>query len=138
MIYAIYKYEISKGTKIEALRKVMRGPFEIEHILPQEWRDDWISEDKEDEDGFKEKINHCKNGVGNLLLVPRGENRSLSNNHPKDKKYGAENGVEYGGGTYAYHNEHSNNWEDPGNWPKEILSRGKSIRQFMLNQLLYK
>ena len=54
MIYAIYKYEISRdeisgGAKV---REVMKGTISVEHILPQEWY--WI---KDSDNGLRGLLN---------------------------------------------------------------------------------
>ena len=90
MIYAIYKYEISRGANI---REVMKGTISVEHILPQEWL--WIKDNDEDLNGksedewdsFRNEIEGCINGIGNLLLITPGENTSPGNHHPADKEY---------------------------------------------------
>ena len=135
MIYAIYKYEISRDAKV---REVMKGTISVEHILPQEWY--WIRKEDEDLNGmseaewdaFHKKIDGCINGIGNLLLITPGENTSVSNKHPADKEY-----EKYcAGGSYEEHNRNREKWRTSKGWSYLIGVRGEKILKFMLETLV--
>jgi hypothetical protein len=135
MIYAIYKYEISKGAKI---REVMKGTISVEHILPQEWL--WIKDKDEDLNGksgdewdsFRKEIEGCINGIGNLLLITPGENTSVGNQHPADKEY-----EKYcAGGSYKEHDQSREKWRRTKEWSHLIRVRGEEIFKFMLGTLI--
>ena len=135
MIYAIYKYEISRDATV---RDVMKGTISVEHILPQEWY--WIKETDEDLKGmsgdewasFRKEIDACINGIGNLLLITPGENTSVGNKHPADKGY-----EEYcAGGSYEEHNRSREKWRSSKEWSNLIRARGEEIFKFMLNTLV--
>ncbi len=134
MIYAIYKFEKSIGANI---REVMKGPFSVEHILPQEWY--WIKDkDKElkglgpvDWDSFHKEIDGCIDGIGNLLLITKAENSSVGNKHPADKQY-----EKYCGGSYKEHDQSREKWRLSQEWSNLIRARGKNIFNFMLDTLV--
>jgi len=129
MIYAIYKYEISKGANI---REVMKGTISVEHILPQEWNWNWtgIPEDKDKRASFQGEIDACINGIGNLLLITPSENTSVGNNHPADKKYKCI------GGSYQEHDQNREEWKSPTKWSDLIHKRGEKIFEFMRHTLI--
>ena len=134
MIYAIYKYEISKAAEI---RRVMKGTISVEHILPQDWY--WMRDkdpklkgmSAEDWDAFRKNIDNRINGIGNLLLLTPGENASESNKHPADKEY-----LKYSGGSYGEHNHSRERWRSSEQWPEIIEKRGIAIFDFMLSSLV--
>ena len=137
MIYAIYKYEASKGANI---REVMKGTISAEHILPQDWH--WLMDEDTNEDlkkrsgekweSFRKEIDGCINGIGNLLLITPGENTSLGNRHPADKEY-----QKYcGGGSYKEHDQNRELWRQSKEWPRLIQSRGDAMFKFMLETLV--
>jgi hypothetical protein len=135
MIYAIYKYEISKRANI---REVMKGSISVEHILPQEWY--WIRETDQDLKGmseddwasFHKRIDGYINGIGNLLLITPGENTSVGNNHPANKEY-----EKYcAGGSYAEHHRNREKWRSSKEWSNLIRARGEEIFKFMLGTLV--
>jgi hypothetical protein len=134
MIYAIYKYEISLNAEI---RDVMKGTISVEHILPQNWQ--WIKENDEflskisiqEWESFSAKIDQYINGIGNLLLVTRSENSSVSNNHPAEKIY-----ERYKAGSYAEHNAKREDWRSANEWSELIKARGKKIYDFILTHLV--
>ena len=132
MIYAIYKYEISKMAEI---RRVMKGTISVEHILPQEWKWQWISSTEalssENKDKWMKQINSFINGIGNLLLLTPGENTAEGNKHPADKEY-----MNCGGGSYLDHNQSRKQWLCPDRWADLIHNRGEKIYQFMLSELV--
>jgi hypothetical protein len=133
IIYAIYKFEKSKGADI---RNVMKDTISVEHILPQEW--DWIRGTDEDlkamsEDdwaSFHKGIDDCINGIGNLLLITPGENTSVRNNHPAEKEYDCV------GGSYAEHDRNREKWRSSKEWSNLIRARGEEIFNFMLGKLV--
>lgn len=135
MIYAIYKYEISNGAKI---REVMKGSISVEHILPQDWQWDWIegvsqvpgklSDDEKDK--WLKEVGGFINGIGNLLLITPGENSSVGNSHPANKKY------IYSGGSYNAHHHNREEWRSSKKWPILIRARGEEIFKFMLDTLI--
>lgn len=131
MIYAIYKFEISKGTK---LREVMKGTISVEHILPQEWNWDWVNNAimKERKEESIRQINSCINGIGNLLLITPGENSTVGNHHPAQKIYDDV----YDGGSYKAHNENREEWKAAENWCNLIHGRGNAIYTFMIEYLI--
>ena len=136
MIYAIYKYEIARNAK---LRSVMKGTISVEHILPQEWKWEWI-------DGWQETVDRASeekeviarsiqiyiNGLGNLLLLTPGENTSVGNNHPADKVYSGY----CDGGSYKEHDEIREKWRSSKAWSGLIRTRGEEIFNFMLSTLV--
>jgi hypothetical protein len=135
MIYAIYKYEISSGAKI---REVMKGNISVEHILPQEWQWEWIEgrsqvsgklSDDENDKWLKE-VGAVINGIGNLLLITPGENSSVGNKHPANKKY------IYSGGSYEEHHQNREEWMSSKKWSNLIRARGEEIFKFMLDNLV--
>ena len=135
MIYAIYKYEKNEGANI---REVMKGTVSVEHILPQTW--DWIRDkddnlkkmSEDDWDTFRKEIDGSINGIGNLLLITPGENTSVGNKHPADKRYD-----KYcSGGSYEKHNQNSEKWRASDAWTKLISDRGEKIFNYMLRTLV--
>lgn len=135
MIYALYKYEVSRDAKI---REVMKGKISVEHVLPQEWyglknEDEDLKGLSEDEwKSFREKIDGCINGIGNLLLLTPGENASVGNRHPADKGY-----ERYcTGGSYEEHNRTREKWRSSKEWTNLIRGRGEEIFEFMLHTLI--
>lgn len=132
MVYLLYKYEIKDSKNIEDMRKIMKGGRSIEHILPQEWSQNWIADyEKKDTQMRQElsnKINSFINGIGNLLLITKSENSSLSNKHPKEKCYKS-----CAGGYYETHNLQSEKWEDHTEWENIIADRGNKIFNFLLD-----
>jgi hypothetical protein len=135
MIYAIYKYEISRMADI---REVMKGTISVEHILPQEWNWEWIVDScgvpktlsSEDKDKWIKDVGSFINGIGNLLLITPGENTSVGNNHPAKKEYS------YTGGSYEEHNRNREKWNSSNEWSKLIRERGEKIFKFMLENLV--
>ncbi|WPJ96583.1 DUF262 domain-containing protein [Coraliomargarita algicola] len=134
MIYAIYKYEISKGSNI---REVMKGTISVEHILPQDWQWAWIDgvEDpvnlsQDQKDSLLKEVGSYINGLGNLLLLTPNENTSVGNNHPADKTYKCD------GGSYESHNSNREAWRSSENWKNLIDIRGDEIFNFMLQNLI--
>lgn len=136
MIYAIYKYEISLNAKI---RDVMKGTISVEHILPQEWQWKWIKGSSgilgelsdEEKAQWLKVVDSFINGIGNLLLITPGENSSVSNTHPADKRY-----ERYCGGSYAEHNLNRERWRQSEEWSGLIHERGERIFKFMLSTLV--
>lgn len=144
VIYALYKYEISKGANI---RQIMKENISVEHILPQEWDWKWIDEGDQpplifSKDQEKERELHHRtkgpeissfiNGLGNLLLVTREENSALGNSHPKDKDYTHI----CQGGSYAEHEGRREDWKASENWTKLIRERGEDILHFIKEHML--
>lgn len=137
MIYAIYKYEISRGANI---RDVMKGKISVEHILPQEWQWEWIEglsgvlgklSDEEKEKWLKD-VGSFINGIGNLLLLTPSENTTEGNKHPADKKY-----EKYcTGGSYEKHDKNRERWKSSKEWSMLIDERGTEIFNFMLGTLV--
>jgi hypothetical protein len=141
MAYALYKYEIHRGAK---LRGVMKEKESIEHILPQGWDWSWAEDGdnpprelagKELSEYRKKTGEHVSSfihGIGNLLLITREENSSVSNDHPAKKRY-----TDYcSGGSYAIHDENREHWLSSANWENLIRSRGEAIFDFIINNLL--
>ena len=115
------------------LRKIMKEGRSIEHILPQEWKWEWIGERDsknllESEENFRKKIVMVINGIGNLLLITGSENSSKSNSHPKDKDY-----TSCSGGSYNVHNLNKQTWDNYKNWDQLIHDRGKKLFAFLEN-----
>ncbi len=132
MIYAIYKYEISLNAEI---RDVMKGTISVEHILPQQWKWEWIEGSANFDEAKKaerlKSVESFINGIGNLLLITPSENSSVSDNHPADKIY-----TRYKDGSYAQHNVNREDWRRADNWPKLIEARGQEIHDFILTHLV--
>jgi hypothetical protein len=139
--YAIYKYEVrtgkdKHGTKI---REVMKGTISVEHILPREWKWEWIEGtcdvpgklSDEERATWSTEVGSFINGIGNLLLLTRGENSSVGNKHPADKVY-----ERYPGGSYEEENRNRGEWRSPKKWSELIRARGEEIFQFMLGTLV--
>ena len=130
MVYILYKYEISLSADLDELRKIIKEGRSVEHILPREWKWEWIGETQNNvsEIGleFNKKINGIINGIGNLLLITGSENSSKSNNHPHEKYYKS-----CSGGSYTIHNENKSQWEEHKNWEKLINERGEKIYDFL-------
>lgn len=125
MIYIIYKYEVRMNPEI---RRVMKNTISVEHILPQSWKEEWLTDSLKDtnkEDIIK-NINKYVNGIGNLLLITHEENASLNDKHPSDKRY------PYEGGSYKEHNDNSARWGKSETWPEIIKNRGEEIYAYML------
>ena len=136
MIYAIYKYEVSRGANI---REVMKGTISVEHILPQEWEWEWIEGScegpgklsDEERDKWLKDVGSFINGIGNLLLLTPGENTSAGKNHPVDKRYKC-----CTGGSYEEHNRNGERWRSPKEWSNLIRKRGEKIFEFMIGTLV--
>jgi hypothetical protein len=130
MIYALYKYEAHLHSNI---RNVMKGTVSVEHILPQEWDWEWTNATTDqDKEALLKKMGNCINGIGNLLLITPGENSSVGNDHPADKRY-----HRYcAGGSYKVHHENCEEWRSSENWEDLIGNRGKTIYQFILDELI--
>ncbi|MCF7787148.1 MAG: DUF262 domain-containing HNH endonuclease family protein [Prosthecobacter sp.] len=136
MIYAIYKYEISLSANI---RDVMKGTISVEHILPQEWQWKWVKGSSgvlgelsdEEKAHWLKAVDAVINGIGNLLLITPGENSSVSNAHPADKRY-----ERYCAGSYAEHNLNREKWRHAEEWSGLIHERGERIFKFMLSNLV--
>ncbi|MEO7172890.1 DUF262 domain-containing protein [Flavobacterium sp.] len=131
MVYILYKYELSKNVDSQLMREIMKKGRSVEHILPQEWKWDWIGETNADnisENGkeFHKEIDSIINGLGNLLLLTGSENASESNKHPKEKIYKS-----YAGGSYSEHQQNSIKWDDCKEWKNLINSRGELIYDFL-------
>lgn len=137
MIYAIYKYEIDKEAK---LRDVMKGTISVEHILPQDWKWEWVNDEeamKLGEDVTRRKINAYINGIGNLLLITPSDNSALRNEHPKNKCYKNYYDANCkGGNSYEKHDSNPEVWESSGKWCHLIHDRGEKIYNFMLKELV--
>jgi len=134
MIYAIYKFEVSLGAK---LRNTMKGTISIDHMLPQNWKWDWIAEEFKSSEEMQQKyINEVSsfiNGLGNLIPITVSENSSLNNGHPADNVYSEI----YIGGTYDTHNTtREADWRDATLWETTIRNRGEEIYRFMLENLI--
>ncbi|WP_035608351.1 DUF262 domain-containing protein [Haloferula sp. BvORR071] len=137
MIYVIYKFEIRAGAKV---RQTMKRVISVEHILPQEWDWKWIDgyggDAGEPGEELKEKllkeIGAFINGIGNLLLLTRGENSSVGNLHPAKKTYSER----YDGGTYTAHLESREKWLQSSQWQPLILQRGTEIWDFMVREMI--
>lgn len=146
-IYALYKYEISQGAN---LRPIMKETISLEHILPQSWDRKWLTEDGSqaekpgvDQDHEKHlrelaiKIDSCINGLGNLLLVTREQNSSLSNEHPARKSY-----MDIcQSGSYSEHEKNRDranpdSWNSAAKWEPLIHARGEKIITFILENML--
>jgi hypothetical protein len=133
MTYAIYKYEASKSAQI---RDVMKGRPSVEHILPRAWEElrqgDAVLREMSDHEwnAFRDRINACIDGLGNLLLISGSENSSLGNSHPADKPY------ERSGGSYQEHDQNSETWRLSSNWESLIRERGEKIFSFMIHHLV--
>ena len=111
----------------------MKGTISVEHILPQEWKWDWVKEKEADQKALTDQINGCINGIGNLLLIGPEENTRQGNRHPAEKKY-----PDYGV-SYKEHNENKGNaWRESSEWEKIIRNRGQKIFEFMLENLVGK
>lgn len=83
-ILARMTYFIEKGSGISSkfedyISKKIKKPFEIEHI----WGDDF--DQHKDEYDNKNDFESDRQLLGNLILLPRGFNQSLSNKPYKDK-----------------------------------------------------
>jgi hypothetical protein len=91
--YAIYKYE--KYNRAD-LRCVMKGTISVEHILPLEWDERWAQKIRDFDGGkfkaFRESIDSCINGIGNLLLLTTAENASAGNGRPEEKNTASQAG----------------------------------------------
>jgi hypothetical protein len=137
ILYAIYKYEVSKKANI---REVMKGKISLEHILPQDWDWDWLDgyekltkEGKEvRKTAAAEGIGGFIDGLGNLLLITQSENSSLGKNHPADKRYDRY----CSGGSYKVHHDNCEKWRSSENWKDLINQRGELIHQFILDELV--
>jgi hypothetical protein len=135
MIYAIYKYETSKGAN---LREVVKSTISVEHILPQKWT--WIRDDDRYDihqlsevewDEFSQKIYQSINGIGNLLLITPSENTTEGNDHPAEKSYNSKYGPNYGD-----HQANKHKWKDSQQWLNLIEDRGEKIYNFILTNLI--
>lgn len=131
MVYTLYKYEINLRGDLKKLREIMKEGRSVEHILPQSWELSWIGET--DSNNISEKgkklqkeISGYINGIGNLLLLTKGENSSESNKHPQKKDYES-----FTGGSYSEHNQNQIKWQDCKEWEKLINSRGELIYNFL-------
>jgi hypothetical protein len=136
MIYAIYKYEKSRGADI---REVMKGTISVEHILPQEWQWEWIDgwqvaseRSPEEKEAVIKNIQTFINGLGNLLLLTPGENTAVGNRHPADKLYRRFSA----GGSYKDHDQNRERWRSSEEWSGLIRERGEEIFNFMLSTLV--
>lgn len=76
VLTAIERHLRSTSTRYETLSLPDR--LEIEHVMPQGWRTHWDSTPPLDPDGAAER-DHTVNTLGNLTLVTRSLNASLSN-----------------------------------------------------------
>jgi len=139
--YVLYKYEVSE---VAIIREVMKATISVEHTLPQEWQWPWV-EDKdlppktlsESERGplreaVLKEVGSYINGLGNLLLLTPGENTSLGNNHPAEKRYDRY----CAGGSYAEHDRNRERWRSSNEWRTLIHERGGKIFDFMLHTLV--
>ena len=137
MIYAIYKYETAGNAQ---LRGVMKGTISVEHILPQEWKWEWIENSPEIRrcltDDEKEKwsrhVGSFINGIGNLLILNPSANTALGNNHPAEKDFSRY----CVGGSYTEHANNLAKWRNPNQWELLIRDRGERIFRFMLEKLV--
>lgn len=137
MIYAIYKYETAGNAQ---LRGVMKGTISVEHILPQEWKWEWIENSPEirrylTDDEKEEWLRHVGsfiNGIGNLLLLNPSANTALGNNHPAEKDFSRY----CVGGSYAEHANNLAKWRNPNQWERLIRDRGECIFRFILEKLV--
>lgn len=120
--YVLYKYECSQNANI---RSIMKGSISVEHVLPQNWREDALESLPDDcsSDEFVEEVRNHINGLGNLMLLTLAENSSAGNKHPADKIY------QTPGGSYAEHNDNRERWRDPTQWVTHIQKRGEEIYQ---------
>jgi hypothetical protein len=133
--YVLYKYEVRENA---AIRDVMKGTISVEHILPQNWDWKWVEEEdvppktlSESERGpvreaVQKEVGSYINGLGNLMLLTRGENSEQSNEHPGKKRYGR------AGGSYEEHDQNRNEWKSSKKWPELIRMRGEKIFKFMI------
>lgn len=131
MVYALYKYEIGLNADLNELRKIMKEGRSVEHILPREWKWEWVGEKhsnniSENGNEMRKKVDKIINGIGNLMLITGSENSSQSNNHPKNKYYES-----CSGGSYIIHNENRDQWNDPSNWEGLINERGMKVYEFL-------
>ena len=139
--YAIYKYEVRENAAIRtAIRDVMKGTISVEHILPQGWDLAWMEEKdtpprtlSESERGpMHEAVQKYINGIGNLLLLTRGENSSQGNIHPAEKRYDRYSTA----GSYAEHDRNRARWRSSNEWRALIHERGENIFNFMVSTLV--
>jgi len=116
----------------------IKGNISVEHILPQDWQWEWIegvgqvpgklADDEKDK--WLKEVGAFINGIGNLLLITPGENSSVGNNHPADKKY------IYAGGSYEEHHQNRDEWRSSKKWSNLIRARGEEIFKFVLDNLV--
>lgn len=131
MVYLLYKYEIEQKADLVKLREIIKKGRSIEHILPQEWNWEWISENDTNnilpnEKNAREETGKIINGIGNLLLITGNENSSKSNNHPMNKIYES-----CSGGSYEKHNSNRDRWKNYTEWEKIIAERGNCLFYFL-------
>ena len=143
--YVLYKYEVTENAAIRAaIRDVMKGTISVEHILPQNWKWEWVEDEdlppktlSESERGpvreaVQKEVGSYINGIGNLLLLTRGENSSLGNIHPAEKMYDRYSTA----GSYAEHAQNRKKWRSSKEWRALIHERGENIFNFMLSTLV--
>ena len=135
--YILYKHELELfngepncNIRKRELRSIVKSGISVEHILPRGWETKWlekeISDDPNKTSETRETIDRVVDGIGNLLITTSGENSSVSNNHPSDKKY-----TTCTGGSYALHNANREEWRDSSKWVERIQARGEKIIHFM-------
>lgn len=133
--YVLYKYEVSASSTI---RDVMKGTISVEHILPQNWKWEWVEREdvppktlsESEREDVQKKVDSYIHGLGNLMLLTRSENSGQGDEHPAKKRYGR------AGGSYGEHDQNWRNWESSKNWPELISARGEKIFKFMIETLV--
>jgi Protein of unknown function DUF262/Protein of unknown function (DUF1524) len=83
--YVLARVEQSLRTNKSEGSWSYRTPLTIEHLMPQKWETFWPLEIPEDEDA-KRKRHELKNQMGNLTIVTKSLNSSISNGPWEDKR----------------------------------------------------
>lgn len=83
--YALSRVEASMRTDKSERNWNPRTPLTIEHIMPQQWEENWpMREGSTDDD--KDRRNELINHVGNLTVLTQKLNSSISNGPWQDKR----------------------------------------------------
>jgi len=108
---------------------VPKGKLTIEHILPQNWHEHWPIRVSEVPEELHERISErerLKHTIGNLTLVTKKLNPSLSNDPWENKQLGFQEHS-----TLHLNKQLLNNWGSTPFTEKEIVECGTLLSQFV-------
>lgn len=133
MKYLLYKYyKEGKLMDKKYLRRIFKEGVSLEHILPRNWRWEWIGAKPnnltDEEHKFNQSISDVINGIGNLMLLTSSDNSSLKDKKPTEKlKHLQKCGI-----ITDMNNDWWKDLESSKKWKESIERRGENIFNFLI------